>query len=213
MGAPELWLIAGPNGAGKTTSMSAPRVQAMMRSVRYFNADDRTREKLLDEGWSGFAAVPLERLTELFIAAAEEVFVELCDAIEHGKSVGTETVLSTHKYRSVVERVHELGGTFKLLYVGLRHPSISVQRVAQRVREGGHDVPTDRLEARWQRSIEHLGWYARQAEQFFVFDNSTSLHAVPPLIAEGGAGVLRVHEPDAIPEITASLTVAFSTPH
>jgi len=212
MPAPELWLIAGPNGAGKTTSMASPIVRELTRNVRFLNADDRTLEKITRKGWSGFATVPSLRLKELFIAAAEEVFAELLDAIERGESVGAETVLSTHKYRAAVERVHELEGTFKLLYVGLRDPAISQERVARRVRQGGHDVPADRLPARWQRSIENLGWYARNAEQFFVFDNSDATRGIPPpLIAEGGTGELRIYSPDAIPAITASLTAAFSS--
>ena len=83
--------------------------------------------------------------------------------------------------------------------------------MASRVRQGGHDVPADKLAARWQRSVSNLGWYARQADVFFVFDNSDSTPDVPPvLIAEGGCGELSIFDSDAIPEITGSLRAAFT---
>ena len=213
MSQPEFWLIAGPNGAGKTTIMANALLREVSAHVRFLNPDDRTREKLVAEGWSGFLAVPLPRLQQLFIEAAEEVFGEIQGAVESGEAVGSESVLSTHKYRPVVERVRELGGTFCLIYVGLRNAEISAHRVATRVNEGGHDVPSDRLAERWKRSVQNLGWYARQAGRFYVFDNSDSCDGVDPvLIARGGLGSIEIVAPDAIPEITASLTAAFSRP-
>jgi len=192
--------------------MSAPIIRELSSHVRFLNADDRTLEKLQSEGWSSFAVVPIQRLREIFIEAANEVFAETECALARDEAVGSETVLSTDKYRPLVERALAAAGAFFLIYVGLRDARISEERVALRVARGGHDVPSDRLEARWKRSVENLGWYARRAKGFFVFDNSASIPGEPPrLIAEGGAGLLTIHDSGAIPQITASLTAAFFT--
>lgn len=204
------WLIAGPNGAGKTTSLSSARVRRLVEGVPFLNADDVTLEKIKMAGWSGFASVSGSELKHYFVEAADEVFSAVWKAISDGKSIGTETVLSTSKFQKVVDLVKEVGGAFGFVYVGLASPELSAERVARRVANGGHDVPADRLVARWNRSVQNMGWCAAQADAFFVFDNSNSDADVPPvLIAEGGGGRAVIHEADAIPAITESLLAAF----
>ena len=211
MAAPEFWLIAGPNGAGKTTAISHSSIRVEVQHVRFLNADDRTLAKLREEGWSSFSDAPFTRLEEVFVAAAEEVFEELTQSLAVGEPIGTETVLSTLKYQPIVERVLAAAGFFGLLYIGLRSPELSAQRIAHRVSGGGHDVPAEKLAARWRRSIRNLGWFARRADRVFVFDNSDATLEEPPLlIAEGGGGALEIFAPDAIPAITESLLTAFS---
>jgi len=51
---------------------------------------------------------------------------------------------------------------------------LNIERVAHRFRHGGHDVPAERIVARRQRSRELFAWFAKEADQVFVFDNSTS---------------------------------------
>lgn len=141
MPSPTLWIVAGPNGAGKTTSTQREPISALLAGVRFLNPDDLSREKLLRQGFSGFADAPDEIRLRAFLESADEVFDELTLAVAAGESVGVETVLSTDKYRTVIESVRKAGGFVGLIYVALESPALACQRVAARVRRGGHDVP------------------------------------------------------------------------
>ena len=60
--------------------------------------------------------------------------------------MAVETVLRSPKYQDVVNEVVSLGGEFHMLYVGLNSWKLSAERVRNRVKEGGHDVPLEKLE-------------------------------------------------------------------
>ncbi|NOS70193.1 MAG: hypothetical protein HOP33_09710 [Verrucomicrobia bacterium] len=125
-----------------------------------------------------------------------------------GEAVAVETVLSTDKYRPVVEQLRRDGGMFNLIYVGLNSPELSRQRVAARVAKGGHPVPEEKLAGRWQRSLEHLPWFASRADHFFIFDNSDSNPDQEPVLAarEGVAsGSLRLLDREANPALVKAL--------
>jgi len=185
---PEFWIIAGPNGAGKTTLVQAHPIRALLPRVTFLNPDDLARERLLEQGFQGFAEAPAPILRETFLTAAQTVAAQLDAALDRGAAVGVETVLSTDKYRSGVERVRERGGFVGLIYVALASPELACARVARRVRAGGHDVPTEKVQARWHRSLANLGWFATQASAFWVFDNSSDDPGQPPLLVASGQG-------------------------
>ena len=65
----------------------------------------------------------------------------------------------------------------------LRHPALNVARVQQRHAQGGHDVPSDRVLSRRERSHALFEWFARQADIVLVFDNTAA-----PVYAAGKAG-------------------------
>lgn len=105
MSSPTLWIVAGPNGAGKTTSTQREPIASLLTGVRFLNPDDLSREKLLRQGFSGFADAADDIRRTAFLESADEVFAELIRAVAVGEAVGVETVLSTDKYRAVVESV------------------------------------------------------------------------------------------------------------
>lgn len=185
MAIPQLWLFAGPNGAGKSTFTQFPH---WSRRIRHFlNADELTRQLLSQQGYPSYAAAPSAVLQQANIVAANQTFSEVVRLLSRGEAVAVETVLSTDKYRPVVEQLRRDGGIFNLIYIGLRSPEISRERVVRRVALGGHPVPEEKLPERWRRSLEQLPWFARQADHFFVFDNSDSdPRRKPPLVAREG---------------------------
>lgn len=206
MPSPTLWIVAGPNGAGKTTSTQREPIASLLRGVRFLNPDDLSREKLVRQGFSGFADAPDEIRRTAFLKSADEVFDELSRAVAVGEAVGVETVLSTDKYRAVVETVRKAGGFVGLIYVALESPGLACQRVAARVRRGGHDVPADKIEARWERSLDNLPWFARHATAFWVFDNSDSNFAQPArLVAQGNVGSLGFLAEDVFPRLRTAV--------
>jgi predicted ABC-type ATPase len=207
--AAELWIIAGPNGAGKTT---LARSLLSSQEIEVLNPDIVTLGKIKSAGYDGFGDAPLALQKRLFIASANEVSASLEKRLASGQCIGVETVLSTDKYKATVEKVLSMGGFVRLIYVALQSPQLSAERVAQRVLQGGHDVPRNKLTERWEKSIRNLGWFAKKSESFFVYDNSDSIAGNRvPLIASGLRGLLTVHEEKAIPLLTSSLRAAFKT--
>ena len=128
----------------------------MLPGFVFLNPDDRTLAKICAAGYGGFADAPADVQTALFIESANEVSADLDAAIARGQPIGVETVLSSDKYRTPVEAVLARGGYVWLLYVALSSPEIARQRVAARVRQGGHGVPEDKIAQRWQRSLDSL---------------------------------------------------------
>lgn len=70
-------------------------------------------------------------------------------------------------------------------------PAINVARVWQRVRAGGHDVPTDKIIARYHRSLELAAEAARHSSLADFFDNSGAELVWLAEITGGRAGVLK----------------------
>lgn len=114
-----------------------------------------------------------------------------------------ETVLSTDKYLERVRRAKDRGFQVGLTFITLASPELCIERVRQRVEMGGHPVPTDRIVARWSRSIAHLAVFGALADVVHVFDNSEI--ESPHLVAEKAAGLWHWYEPGRIPALDAVL--------
>ncbi len=204
---PQFWIVAGPNGAGKTTCVQKEPISSLLPPVTFFNPDDRTLLKLRSLNYRGFVDAPLEVQTRSFIESADEVYAELEVALAQAKAVGVETVLSSAKYRPLLELVLAKKGFSGLIYVALSSPAIAKERVGAWVRRGGHGIPDDKIAARWQRSLENLSWFAANVTTFWIIDNSDSTSAnAPPLLASGKFGSLDYLDPTAFPEMKAALS-------
>jgi predicted ABC-type ATPase len=204
---PELWIIAGPNGAGKTTLAQAHPIGALLPRVPFLNPDDVAQALLVQRGYRSFADAPEPIQRETFLAAAKSVAAQLDAALHRGEAIGVETVLSTDKYRSAVEWIHKCDGFVGLIYVGLASPELACARVARRVRAGGHDVPVEKVHARWHRSLGNLGWFAARASAFWVFDNSSENPDEPPmLVATGQDGIMDFRAVTADARLLAALS-------
>ena len=67
--------------------------------------------------------------------------------------------MSTDKYRKLVEHAKLRGFEIWLFYVLLDSPERNVERVAIRVKKGGHFVPTEKTIERYSRSLQQLPWF------------------------------------------------------
>jgi predicted ABC-type ATPase len=160
--------IAGPNGAGKTTFYHA-HVQS--KGLRFVNADVLVRELNLDDYVAARLAGALRRelvsLRESF--AFETLF---SDPVGDKLNFLKQTVWSGH---SVV-----------LCFVGLENATMSRDRVAMRVSQGGHDVPVEKLMARFPRTLSNLKSAIRELPHVLVFDNSDLAHPFRQVAAFDG---------------------------
>jgi len=130
----EFWIVAGPNGAGKTTVVQVHPIALLLPHVRFLNPDDIALELLTQQGWKRFADAPNSALQNAFLEAANLVEAELRARLSRGEAVGVETVLSSDKYRALVNVVLEQGGFVGLIYVALATPELACARVARRAR-------------------------------------------------------------------------------
>lgn len=166
---PIIVAIAGPNGAGKSTFYAA---HLRATALRFINADELARELMIDAYRAAEVASDLRRS----LIAARESFI-------------FETVFSDPEQEKVrlLRDAAQGGYTVLLCFVGLDSPALSDERVALRALEGGHDVPREKLFARYPRSLVNLGHAARDLPYVHIYDNSE--HDVPHrLVAtlEGG---------------------------
>ncbi len=160
---PALLIIAGPNGSGKSSAYESADANFEGRSFWIVNPDRLTARLIEVE--------ELERY-EANLAAVRRIESWLNASIDVHKTIGVETVLSTGKYRLLVERAKQLGFELWLVYVVLDTPERNIERVKLRVRKGGHAVPEDKIRERYKRSLEQLPWFLEQADRAWVYDNS-----------------------------------------
>jgi predicted ABC-type ATPase len=94
--------------------------------------------------------------------------------VEQGESFVFETVFSDPigDKLEFLKRTAALGSTVVLCFIGLDSPELSDERVAMRVVQGGHDVPTEKLVARYPRTMKSLRRAVRELPHVLVFDNS-----------------------------------------
>jgi len=88
------------------------------------------------------------------------------------KKFSFETVFSHPSKLDIMRQAAEAGYKVYLYFVSTENPEINISRVELRTREGGHDVPRDKIESRYYRSLELLYEASQIAYQAFFFDNS-----------------------------------------
>jgi predicted ABC-type ATPase len=145
--------LAGPNGAGKTTFYHAHLQPA---GLRFVNADVLARELDLEP----YAAATVADALRRELVNQRECFV-------------FETVFSDpvgDKLAFLKEAI-TAGYTVVLCFIGISGPKTSEQRVAMRVSQGGHDVPTDKLRSRYPRTLANLKTAIRELPHVVIFDN------------------------------------------
>lgn len=169
---PRLWIIAGPNGSGKSSAYGRGDVLGLDGSVWIINPDLLTARLQEAENL---------KLLDANLAAVQRIEKWLDASIETHQTIGVETVLSSPKYRRLVEKAKAHGFEVCFVYVYLQNVEMQLKRIAARVAKGGHDVPPDKVRERRKRSFAQMPWFFANAERAWIFDNSGE-H--PRLVAE-----------------------------
>jgi predicted ABC-type ATPase len=92
--------------------------------------------------------------------------------LQRRKNFSFETVMSHPSKVEIMTRAHDAGYDVTLYFVATSDPEINVRRVEDRVALGGHDVPHDRIRARYWRSLDLLPRAALVVRRTVLFDNS-----------------------------------------
>ena len=160
MSTPTCTIIAGPNGAGKTTF--ALEYLPLIDCRVFLNAD------MIAAGLA-----PL-RAEEKLLEAGKLFLWEIARPIRKRENFAFETTLSGKSHLSRVRRMLEDGWRVNLIYLWLPGVEASLNRVRQRVQQGGHDIPEQDIRRRYVRSLENLlMFYAPMCTKVECFDNST----------------------------------------
>lgn len=172
--APLLVVIAGPNGAGKSTAAPLLLQQALTVS-EFVNAD------AIALGLSAF------RPESAAIAAGRAMLGRLHALSLARQDFAFETTLASRTLLLAVERLRASGYHVHLAFLSLTGPELALARVAERVRQGGHDVPQDVVRRRFVKGLRNFFTrYERHVDSWQLFDNS--LPSGPRLIAGRRSG-------------------------
>jgi len=163
----QLWLLVGGNGAGKSTFY---RLILEPLGLPFVNAD---------------------RLAKLvYPAAAEEHSYEAALLAEQqrntllvsGASFCFETVFSHPSKIDFTARAKALGYTVIMVLIHLEQAELNAARVAQRVQEGGHNVPTEKLLKRIPLMLNQVKTAIPLCDEVRVLDNSSAENPFQPLM-------------------------------
>jgi predicted ABC-type ATPase len=158
---PTVVVIAGPNGAGKSTAAPYLLKQAL-GILEFVNADQ------IAVGLSAYSPetvsfeagrIMLKRLHELAASKASFAF---------------ESTLSSRTFALFLSQCKAQGYSVQIFYVALPSAALAVNRVALRVKLGGHNIPQAEIERRFQRSLHNLfELYLPLADKWSVLDNAS----------------------------------------
>ena len=166
-----LYIISGPNGAGKTTA-SYTVLPRILQCKEFVNADEIAR------GLSPFnpEAVAIE--------AGRLMLKRIDELLLRNESFSIETTLSTRSYFRLVEKAHAQGYDVTLLYFWLKSPQQAIERVAERVAKGGHDIPRDIVIRRYWEGLDNLfQLYMPIVDTWILVNNSETPRSI---VASGG---------------------------
>lgn len=153
----QLWLLAGGNGAGKSTFY---RTQLERLGLPFVNADNIAREIFPEnpEAYSYQAASIAQNLRN--------------ELLEEGTSFCFETVFSHPSKIDFLAQAKALGYETILVFVHLSSAELNKARISQRIEEGGHAVPEEKVESRIPRTMLNIKTAILIADQTFLLDNS-----------------------------------------
>lgn len=150
--------LAGSNGSGKSTFYDSFLADS---GLRFLNANVLATSMRLDA----------YEAAELAASLRSALFAQ-------GESFGFETVLSD----PVGEKIDQLasyatrGYTVVLIFIHLESPEESIRRVAMRVSQGGHDVPDEKLRARFERPQANFRRALERLPYVIVYNNQNLAH-------------------------------------
>jgi predicted ABC-type ATPase len=155
-------IIAGPNGAGKTT-FAREFLPHEATCTAFVNAD------LIAAGLAPFAP------EKAAIHAGRLMLSELERHFQYGLDFAFETTLSGRTYLRHIARWQKAGYHVGLIFLALPSADEAVERVAQRVKQGGHSIPEAIIRRRFSAGLENFTrYYAPRVNAWVLYDNSGS---------------------------------------
>jgi len=158
---PNVVVIAGPNGAGKST-LAPALLRDTLDIPEYVNADT------IAEGLSAFAP------EDASFDAGRVMLGRLHDLAEAGKDFAFETTLASRFYAGWLKKLQaDPGYRVNIIFLWLDSVELAIERVKERVRSGGHNIPEETIRRRYDRGLENFfQLYLPVADVWSVRDTS-----------------------------------------
>lgn len=154
-------IIAGPNGAGKTSA--AFTLLSTVNPFEFINADEIAK-----------SLSPLHP-ESMALTASKLMVKRLRDLLEVKNSFAFETTGAGTNYIKYIKHGIDCGYEINLIYLWLSSPDLAVKRVAQRVAEGGHNIPEDIIRRRYSLGLKNVvTHYLPLAHCALFLDNSST---------------------------------------
>lgn|SRR5699024_498224 len=167
---PVFFVFAGNNGSGKSTF----RNLIIDKIGVDINIDaDAIARRLNPEN-------PISKR----VTAGKEVINSVNEYLKEGKSFSIETTLAGKNALKQIIKAKKYGYEVTMFYIALNNVKQNIERVAMRVENGGHDIPTGDIIRRNQTSFKHLYEYAHMIDNLILIDNSK----------DGGEAVLEIND-------------------
>jgi predicted ABC-type ATPase len=154
-------VLAGVNGAGKSSIAGGFTSQ---ERGSFFNPDAVARE---------IRALHPDISEALANGQAWQIGRALLEqAIAEGRDYRFETTLGGRTIAELLEKAARAGHCVNIWFCGLASPELHLARVARRVAQGGHDIPSAKIRERWRTSRENLIRLLPHIHHLRVYDNS-----------------------------------------
>lgn len=157
---PRIIIIAGPNGAGKTTF------------AREFLPNEADCPIFVNADLIAAGLAPFEPDTAA-VQAGRVMLKELARHFEARASFAFETTLSGRGYLRLIDQWQTAGYRVKIIFLQLDRPEEAIARVAQRVKQGGHNIPEAVIRRRFasgRANFEQL--YSYKVDAWALYNNS-----------------------------------------
>lgn len=174
-----LYVLAGANGAGKSSIGGAA---IRVAGGEYYNPDEAARALM--------AANPGLGQPEANAAAWQQGRKLLERAIDQRLDFNFETTLGGNTMPRLLAEAASCGIEVRVWYVGLASADAHIERVRQRVRAGGHDIPEGVIRRRYRHSLLNLVQLLPALTELRVYDNSAT---ADPAAGQAPLPVLVLH--------------------
>ena len=191
---PVLIVIAGPNGSGKTSTTRLVIKHEWAEQCVYINPDEIAQSKFGD--WNDANAV--RQAVDYCEEWRERLLKEHKDFI-------FETVLSSEGKVDFLKRAKEEGYFIRVFFICTASPTINAARIANRVMEGGHDVPIQKIISRYEKAIVNAIKVMRFADRAYFYDNSID-NRDAQLLFRTAEGKFAKQYVNLLPEWTETIT-------
>lgn len=154
---PILYILAGPNGIGKTTSF----YDFVPQNFTFINADDIAKQLREKSGDMNIQEI-----------ANGEATSQMNQLIAKRASFGFETNLADNETWKFIENIQLIGYQIIIDFFCVDSIQTCINRVNNRVKEGGHFVRADIIKIRYENGLKLLKYYKNVPNTLILTDNS-----------------------------------------